>query len=240
MEELNLPLDRSTSDELDLAVDTPVGHAACVLPANQLPTRLVQLAAGLVLYGVSIAVYVRSELGLDPWDVFHQGIAERTGISFGMIVVLIGLVVLSLWLPLRTRPGIGTVANVLVVGTVADVALGQFGSPHGLAPRVIMLVAAIIGNGVATGLYIGSGLGAGPRDGLTVAVVARTGWSIRRTRTVVEILVLAIGFALGGTVGVGTLLYAVAIGPLMHVTVPLFSRDRRGPEPAALAACATS
>lgn len=207
---------------------------------THLPARLLQLAAGLLLYGLSIAIYVRSELGLDPWDVFHQGISDHTGISFGMVVVLLGAVVLALWLPLRARPGIGTIANVLVVGSVADVVLAHLGSPHGLGGRIAMLVGAVAGNAVATGLYIGSGLGAGPRDGLTLAVVARTGWSIRATRTAVEIAVLGAGFALGGTIGVGTLLYAVAIGPLTHLTIPLFSRDRRQAERAPLAACATS
>jgi uncharacterized membrane protein YczE len=209
-------------------------------PPSHLPTRLLQLALGLVLYGLSIAVYVRSELGLDPWDVFHQGIAERTGVSFGMVVVGIGALVLGLWLPLRARPGIGTVANVIVVGSVADLALAQIGSPHDLVGRTGMLVGAVVGNAVATGLYIGSGLGAGPRDGLTMAIVARTNLTIRRTRTVIEVLVLLVGMALGGTFGVGTLLYALTIGPLTHITIPLLSRDRPEAERAPLAACATS
>jgi uncharacterized membrane protein YczE len=207
---------------------------------KHLPARLLQLAVGLLLYGFSIAIYVRSELGLDPWDVFHQGIADHTGISFGMVVVLVGVIVLALWLPLRARPGIGTIANVLAVGTVADLVLAHVGSPHDLGGRIAMLVAAVAGNAIATGLYIGSGLGAGPRDGLTVAVVARTGWSIRVTRTAVEVAVLAAGVGLGGTIGIGTLLYAVAIGPLTHLTIPFFSRDRRLHERARVAACAAS
>jgi uncharacterized membrane protein YczE len=207
---------------------------------RHLPARLLQLAVGLLLYGLSIAVYVRSELGLDPWDVFHQGVSDHTGISFGMVVVLLGGVVLALWLPLRARPGIGTIANVIVVGSVADVVLAHVGSPHDLGPRIAMLGFAVVGNAIATGLYIGSGLGAGPRDGLTVALVARTGWSIRATRTAIEVAVLAVGIALGGTIGVGTLLYAVAIGPLTHLTIPFFSRDLRAAEASRVPACISS
>jgi uncharacterized membrane protein YczE len=191
--------------------------------------RLVNLYAGLVLFGVSVALLVVSGLGLDPWDVFHQGIAERTGLRFGWVVNIVGVMVLLLWVPLRQRPGIGTVSNVIVVGLAADAALAVFPEPRHLAVRATLLVAGIVANGIATGLYIGARLGSGPRDGLMTGLAAR-GHSIRVVRTAIEVGVLAVGWLLGGTVGVGTVLYAVTIGPLAHYFIPKLTVPDAEPE----------
>jgi uncharacterized membrane protein YczE len=191
--------------------------------------RLVQLYAGLLLYGVSSSLLVLAGLGLDPWDVFHQGLSRTIGLAIGTWAILVGVVVLVLWIPLRQRPGIGTLSNVVVVGGTMDVVLGHVHAPHGLAVRVVCLVCGVFLNGVATGAYIGAGLGPGPRDGLMTGLAAR-GRSIRVVRTGIEVTVLATGWLLGGTVGVGTVLYALAIGPLAHVFVPLFARGRPTPE----------
>ncbi|HEX7744649.1 MAG TPA: hypothetical protein VF462_05240 [Micromonosporaceae bacterium] len=189
-----------------------------------MPRRLAQLYAGLVLYGVSMALMIESTLGLDPWDVFHQGVAKHTGLSFGTVTVLVGALVLALWIPLRQRPGIGTLSNVLVIGPAVDLALFLLPTVAGWPARLAFLAGGIVLNGVATGLYIGAGLGPGPRDGLMTGYVAlRPGRSIRLVRTVIEVTVLAVGFALGGTVGVGTVAYALAIGPLAHIFIPLFT-----------------
>lgn len=191
---------------------------------TRLPRRVSQLFTGLTLYGVAIAMMLESGLGLDPWDVFHQGLAEVTGLSFGAVVIGVGAVVLLAWIPLRQRPGVGTVANVIVIGLVADVALAVLPTPEHLAVRWPLLTGGILLNAVATGLYIGARLGPGPRDGLMTGYVAlRPGRSIRVVRTVIEVSVLAAGWLLGGTVGVGTLLYALAIGPLVHIFIPLFT-----------------
>jgi uncharacterized membrane protein YczE len=192
--------------------------------------RLVQLYLGLVLYGFSASLLVLSGLGLSPWDVFHQGLAKHSGLAIGTWSILVGLVVLLLWIPLRERPGIGTVSNVVFIGGTMDVVLAHLSPPHGLAVRIACLVAGVFLNGVATGAYIGAGLGPGPRDGLMTGL-ARRGYSIRVVRTSLEVTVVIIGFVLGGTVGVGTVLYAVSIGPLAHVFVPLFAHDRHIPEP---------
>ncbi len=181
--------------------------------------RLVSLYAGLVLFGLSVALMISARLGLDPWDVFHQGLARRTGLPFGWIVNGVGVGVLLLWIPLRQRPGFGTVSNVIVVGLVVDAALPLLPQPRAMAVRIAYLTAGILANGVATGLYIGAGLGPGPRDGLMTGL-AKRGWPIRRVRTSIELAVLAAGWLLGGTVGIGTLLYAISIGPLAHVLIP--------------------
>jgi uncharacterized membrane protein YczE len=197
----------------------PVGNVR-----DRLPRRLVQLYAGLALHGGSMGLMIEANLGLDPWDVFHQGLAERTGLTFGTVVILVGAAVLLLWIPLRQRPGIGTVSNVVVIGLAVDAALWALPSPEPLAARIAFLVAGITLNGVATGLYIGARLGPGPRDGLMTGYVARHPHrSIRLVRTVIEVTVLAIGWLLGGTVGLGTVTYALAIGPLAHVFIPLFT-----------------
>jgi uncharacterized membrane protein YczE len=183
--------------------------------------RVTQLLFGLVLYGVSMALMVESGLGLNPWDVFHQGLSEVTGISFGWIVLLVGIPVLMLWIPLRQRPGVGTVANLLIVGFSADAALALLPAGESIPGRIGYLVGGILLNGVATGLYIGSRMGPGPRDGLMTGLAARfPKVSLRVIRTGIEVLVVAAGFLLGGTVGVGTIAYALAIGPLVHLFLP--------------------
>lgn len=189
---------------------------------DRMPRRLAQLFGGLILYGTSMALMIESTLGLNPWDVFHQGLTRLTGLSFGTVTILVGAVVLLLWIPLRQRPGIGTVSNVVVIGVAVDVALALLPTVEQLAARLAFLAGGILLNGLATGLYIGARLGPGPRDGLMTGYVARRpGRSIRLVRTVIELTVLGLGFLLGGTVGLGTIAYALAIGPLAHVFIPL-------------------
>ena len=187
-----------------------------------MPRRLIQLFAGLTLYGASMALMLRAALGLDPWDVFHQGLSTHVGLSFGMLVNVVGAVVLLLWIPLRQKPGLGTLSNVIVVGLTLELCLVAFEPAHDLAARWTLLLSGVLLNGVATGLYIGARFGPGPRDGLMTGLAAR-GMSLRAVRTGIELAVLAAGFALGGTVGIGTLVYALAIGPLAHVFVPAFT-----------------
>lgn len=184
--------------------------------------RLAQLYAGLILYGLSMAMMVRSNLGLNPWDILHQGVADRTPLSFGSIVILLGAFVLLLWIPLRQKPGLGTVSNIIVIGFAADVGLWLIEESHSLLTRTLLLASGIFLNGVATSAYIGAGFGPGPRDGLMTGLAARAGWPIRMVRTGIELTVLVIGWTLGGSVGVGTVLYALAIGPIVHRTLPFF------------------
>lgn len=190
--------------------------------------RLVQLYAGLLLYGASMALMIRAGLGLDPWDVLHQGLAERLPLSFGMVTIVVGALVLLAWIPLRQRPGVGTVSNVIVIGLAVDAALAVLPAPDAPALRVAFMLAGVGLNGVATAAYIGARLGPGPRDGLMTGLVRRTGRSVRLVRTSIEVTVLAAGWLLGGTVGVGTVVYALGIGPLVHVLLPVLTV----PEPA--------
>lgn len=176
-----------------------------------------------MLYGASSALLVRSGLGLEPWNVLHQGLAERTGLSMGVVLTIVGAAVLLLWIPLRQRPGLGTVSNVLVIGAAMDATLAVVPDVHGPAARIGLTVAGIVLNGAATGLYIAARFGPGPRDGLMTGLNRRTGLSVRLVRTAIEIAVVATGFALGGTVGIGTLLYAVSIGPLAQVFLRAFA-----------------
>ncbi len=185
--------------------------------------RLVQLYAGLVLFGLSMAMMIRAGLGVDPWDVLHQGIANRTGLSFGTVVIGLGLVVLLAWIPLRQLPGVGTISNVIIVGLVVDAGLDVMTRPSSLGLRIAELVAAVVLQGVAGGSYIGAGLGPGPRDGLMTGLVRSSGRSVRLVRTTIEATVLVSGWLLGGTVGIGTVLYAATIGPLVHVFLPLLT-----------------
>lgn len=200
-----------------------------------MPARLVQLYVGLLLYGFSSSLLVLAGLGLDPWDVFHQGLSRTIGLAIGTWAIIVGAAVLILWIPLRQKPGIGTLSNVVLVGGTMDVVLGHVGAPHALGWRIACLVAGVFLNGVATGAYIGAGLGPGPRDGLMTGLAAR-GHSIRLVRTSLELTVLVTGWLLGGTVGVGTLVYALSIGPLAHVFIPLFAHGRRVPKGALEAA----
>ncbi|MFE0475874.1 YitT family protein [Streptomyces sp. NPDC058947] len=190
---------------------------------GHLTRRLVQLYAGLALYGASSALLVRSGLGLEPWNVLHQGLAERTGLSIGVVLTIVGAAVLLAWIPLRQRPGLGTISNVLVIGMAMDATLAVVPDAHGWPLRVTEMAFGIVLNGAATGLYIAARFGPGPRDGLMTGLHQLTGVSIRLVRTGIELTVVATGFALGGTVGVGTLLYALSIGPLAQVFLRLFA-----------------
>ncbi|MFE5922498.1 membrane protein YczE [Streptomyces sp. NPDC002285] len=190
---------------------------------RHLVRRLSQLYIGLALYGASSALLVEAGLGLEPWNVLHQGLAELTGLTIGVVSIIVGAAVLLLWIPLRQRPGLGTVSNVFVVGLAMDGTLALLPEAHSLAVRITLLLAGILLNGAATGLYIAAHFGPGPRDGLMTGLHQRTGRSIRLMRTAVEIVVVVTGFALGGTVGVGTLLYAVSIGPLAQLFLRVFA-----------------
>jgi hypothetical protein len=185
--------------------------------------RLAQLYVGLVLYGISLALMVRAQLGLDPWDVLHEGLANRLPLTFGQVVIVVGALVLLAWIPLRQRPGWGTISNVFVIGLAVDAALAVLPAPEPMAWRIVFLVSGVVLNSVATAAYIGARLGPGPRDGLMTGLVARTGRSVRIVRTSIELSVLAGGWLLGGTVGLGTVLYAISIGPLVHFLLPLLT-----------------
>ncbi|KJK52959.1 membrane protein [Lentzea aerocolonigenes] len=192
--------------------------------------RLTQLAAGLWLYGASMAMQIRATLGLDPWDVLHEGLTKRTGLSFGLITAITGVVVLLAWIPLRQKPGVGTIANVVLIAVSVDVSLAIIPAPQELLPRIVLLVLGIVLNAVAFAAYVGSRLGPGPRDGMVTGFCRRTGISLRLTRTVIELLVLATGWLLGGTVGIGTILYALGIGPLSQLFLPMLTwRERSQP-----------
>jgi uncharacterized membrane protein YczE len=177
------------------------------------------LLLGLIGYGFSMAMMVRAELGLDPWDVFHQGLALRTPMSIGVASAVVGVAVLLAWIPLRNRPGIGTIANVIVIAVTVDAGMALLTTPTSLPVRIAMMVGAVVLNAISTVLYIGAGLGPGPRDGLMTGLVVRTGLSVRLVRTSIEATVLTVGWLLGGTVGVGTVLYAFGIGPLVQFFV---------------------
>lgn len=195
-----------------------------------LTRRLGQLLVGLFLYGIAIALMVRAGIGVSPWDVLAQGVSYKTGIPFGLVTNLVGLVVLAFWIPLRQRPGLGTVLNVLLVGPSAQLGLGIIPQQTVLWAQVLVFVAGLLLLAVATGLYIGPKLGPGPRDGLMTGLHARTGRPIWAVRTAIEVTVLIIGWFLGGNVGVGTLAFALLVGPLCSLTLPFFAI--RMPEPA--------
>jgi hypothetical protein len=195
-----------------------------------LTRRLTQLFVGLALYGVSLAFVLRAGLGLAPWDVLHQGLAEHLDATVGQMVIAVSFVVLLLWIPLRERPGFGTFANAVLVGVFVDLTLLVLDPAQAWPARVLLLLGGVLLNGLATALYIGASLGPGPRDGLMTGLVRRTGHSVRLVRTVIEVTVLVVGFLLGGSVGVGTLLYAFAIGPVAHALLPLLTITPR-PQP---------
>lgn len=196
-----------------------------------LARRLSQLYGGLVLYGVSASFILLSGLGNDPWDVLHQGLSRQTPIGTGWWVCIVGALVLLLWIPLRQKPGLGTASNVVVIGVVVEVMLARFNQAEDPALRVSLLLSGVVLNGVATGMYIGARFGPGPRDGLMTGLAAR-GHSLRIVRTGIELTVLVVGALLGGTVGIGTLVYAVSIGPLAHIFVPAFEVRTPAPQPA--------
>lgn len=185
--------------------------------------RLIQLYTGLLLYGFTLALNVQAGLGLDPWDVLHQGLSERTPLTIGMVTIVVGALVLLAWIPLRQRLGLGTVSNVIIVGLSMDAGIWLLPEPDLMLHRAAFLVLGVGFNGVATAAYIGARFGPGPRDGLMTGLVARTGHSVRLVRTSIELTVLAAGWFLGGTVGVGTVLYAVSIGPIVHALLPVFT-----------------
>jgi uncharacterized membrane protein YczE len=188
---------------------------------------LPQLLVGLALYGLSGALLVRARLGLDPWDVLHQGIARHAGLAIGTVVIVVGAAVLLLWIPLRQWPGVGTVCNVVVIGLAMNASLDVLPHVSAMPWRIADMAGGVVLCGVATGMYIGANLGPGPRDGLMTGLVRRTGRSVRLVRTALELTVLGTGWALGGTVGIGTVAFALAIGPLAQVFLPLFDRDAR-------------
>ena len=206
---------------------TPLAHLTPLqqLRAPRLTRRAAQLTFGLALYGWSMAMMFRASLGLDPWDVLHQGIAERSGLSLGTVVVIVGALVLLLWIPIRQLPGLGTVANVVLIGVAVDLSLAVIQTPDSLPARLALLLGGVFLNGVAGALYIGSQLGPGPRDGLMTGLVRRTGLSVRLVRTTLEVTVLVVGALLGGQLGLGTVVYALTIGPLVHVMLPWFTVD---------------
>ena len=184
--------------------------------------RAVQLLLGLCLYGIALAFILRAAIGVAPWDVLTQGISLKTGWGFGTITVVVGAVVLLFWIPLKQKPGIGTVLNVLLVGPAADLGLWLLPTDLDLWARILLFPAGLVLLALATGLYIGARFGPGPRDGLMTGIRDRTGWPIWVGRTGVELVVLAAGWLLGGTVGIGTVLFALLIGPLCNITIPWF------------------
>ena len=194
-----------------------------VVRGRRLTRRLVQLYVGLALYGVSMALLVRSRLGVMPWDVLHQGLARNLGWSLGTVTIVVGALVLLAWFPLRQRPGVGTISNVLVIGLAVDGALAVLPAPAAWTWRVGFVAAGVLLNAVATAAYIGVHLGPGPRDGLMTGLVRRTGSSVGLVRTSIEVAVVASGWLLGGTLGVATVVYALAIGPLVQVLLPRLS-----------------
>lgn len=192
--------------------------------------RLPRLVLGLVLCGVGLSLLVQADLGLDPWDVLHQGVSDHTGIPIGTVSILTGAVVLLSWIPLRERIGLGTMLNVVLIGLTMDATLSVLDEPRAMAARIVFLVAGTVSFALGSGFYIGAGLGPGPRDGLMTSISHR-GHSIRVVRTSIEVCVLAAGWALGGTVGVGTVVFALSIGPLVHVFLPRLTIGHGTPEP---------
>ncbi|HDR2620943.1 TPA: hypothetical protein QCI71_001821 [Enterobacter chuandaensis] len=190
--------------------------------------RLLQLYVGLGLYGLSTAMFIRADLGVDPWDVFHLGVGIQLGMSIGTVIILTGAAVLLLWIPLRQMPGLGTISNVICIGLAADASMALIPELSSLPVRIAFLASGIVMNAIATSMYIGAGFGPGLRDGLMTGIHARLGWSIRSVRTSIEVSVLLIGCVLGGSFGVGTVVYALTIGPLIQLCLPWFRQKPRG------------
>lgn len=200
-------------------------------PALTMTRRVAQLAVGLFLYGVAIAMMIRAGLGIAPWDVLSQGIVFHTGLNYAVITNVIGALVLLLWIPIRQRPGIGTVANVLTIGPSIEVGMSFLPAPDALLPRILLLAGGLVLLAIATGLYIGARFGPGPRDGLMTGIHKKFGWPIWAVRTAIEVTVLSIGWLLGGNVGLGTLAFALLIGPMVNVTIPLLRVPESSPSP---------
>jgi uncharacterized membrane protein YczE len=195
-------------------------------PSVVLP-RLPGLIVGLIVFGVGIALMAEAGMGLGPWEAFHQGIALLTGLELGTVSILLGIPILLAWYPLGERPGIGTVINILLIGTATNVALGILPPFTGQPQQLLAMLAGVVTIAIGSGLYLASDLGPGPRDGLMTGLHFRFGWSIRRSRTVVEISVLILGFLMGGTVGLGTVVFALGIGPLVQAMLRVFDREGR-------------
>jgi uncharacterized membrane protein YczE len=189
--------------------------------------RLPGLLLGLVVFGLGIALMAEAGLGLGPWEAFHQGISRITGIPLGTVSILVGIPVLALWWPLHERPGIGTLLNVVLIGTATNVGIAAIPAMDELVPQLAMMLAGVLVIGIGSGLYLAADLGPGPRDGLMTGLHHRFGWSIRRARTLIEVIVLVAGWLLGGTVGLGTLVFAFGIGPIVQVALGVFDRDGR-------------
>ncbi len=186
---------------------------------DRLGRRLVHCVLGLSLFAVGISLQMNANIGAPPWDVFHQGVAAQTGISIGKIIVITGFALLLLWIPLKQKPGLGTILNALEIGLVADIALAIIPEPTSILIRVPMALFGIVVVAIGTGLYIGSALGPGPRDGLMTGL-AKRGIPIRKGRTAIEVIVLITGWLLGGQVGVATFAFALGVGPLVHFFLP--------------------
>jgi len=191
-------------------------------PALTMTRRIIQLALGLFLYGIAISLIVRAAIGVAPWDVLSQGVVKQTGLSFGFVTVALSVVVLLLWIPIKQKPGIGTVLNALFVGPSAEVGLAILPVPDSLVMQVVFFAGGLALLAVATGLYIGARFGPGPRDGLMTGIHRKFGWKIWIVRTAIEVTVLSIGWFLGGNVGIGTLAFALLIGPMVNITMPFF------------------
>ena len=189
-------------------------------PAFVLARRILQLLVGLFAYGIAISLMVRAGIGVAPWDVLTQGISNQTGLDFGLLTNIIGVGVLLCWIPIRQRPGIGTVANVLFIGPSAQLGLSLFPQQHVLGFQLLFFVLGVLLLALATGLYIGARMGPGPRDGLMTGIHARSGWRLWMVRTGIEVTVLLVGWALGGNFGPGTIAFALLIGPMVAVTIP--------------------
>lgn len=191
--------------------------------------RLPKLLAGLVAFGLGIALMVEAGLGLGPWEALNQGIARQLGLEIGTVSVLLGIPIIALWWPLGERPGIGTVLNVLLIGTSTNLFLAIIPTPatDAAALRTATMLAGVVTIAIGSGLYLSTDLGPGPRDGLMTGIHHRFGWSIRRSRTAIELTVLGIGWALGGTVGIGTVVFALGIGPLVQIALRVFDREGR-------------
>jgi uncharacterized membrane protein YczE len=214
------------SGPVSSAPSAPAAPASRWSPAVVLP-RLPGLLAGLIAFGIGIALMVEAGMGLGPWEVFHQGIARLTGLQLGTVSILLGVPILLAWYPLGERPGVGTVINIVLVGAATNVAMGIIPTISGQPQQLIAMLAGVVTIAIGSGLYLASDLGPGPRDGLMTGLHFRFGWSIRRSRTVVEVAVLILGFLMGGTVGLGTVVFALGIGPLVQVMLRAFDREGR-------------
>ncbi|MGG5259403.1 YczE/YyaS/YitT family protein [Phycicoccus avicenniae] len=217
---------RGAARRVELVPMTPLEQ----LRAGHLPRRLAQLLVGLVLFGISMALLLRARLGLEPWGVLQYGLVRHIPMSYGLMSIVVSFVVLLLWIPLRQWPGVGTVANAVVIGLAIDATLAVVPDVQGLGWRVLVMLLAIVGNGIAGAMYIGSQLGPGPRDGLMTGLSRRTGRSIRLVRTGLEVTVVVLGFLLGGILGIGTVLYALLIGPVVQAFLPLLTVRVQPPE----------